>query len=117
MGQRGSLRKNMKETKTLIASGEYLIMFQKFYGHSIIRLGKFRQYFCVKSLILCAIQFQLEASIWTQNPYKKPHKAPLEINRKRRRTQLFRGNFQATFEFFNIRFHIYLRDNFLILRA
>ena len=56
-------------------------MFQKFYAHSIIRLGKFRQYFCVKSLILCAIQLQLGDSIWTQNRYKTSHKAPLEIIR------------------------------------
>ena len=92
-------------------------MFQKLYGHSIIRLGKFRQYFCVKSLILCAIQLQLEDSIWIQNPYKKPHKAPLEINRKRRITQLYHANFQATVEFFNVRFHIYFWDNSIILIA
>ncbi|KAF0147961.1 MAG: hypothetical protein FD188_3516, partial [Ignavibacteria bacterium] len=51
-GPKGLAQKNKKDTKNLIASGEYLIMFQKFYAHSIIRLGKFRQYFCVNSLIL-----------------------------------------------------------------
>ena len=67
-------QKNKKDTKNLIASGEYIIMFQKIYAHSIIRLGKFRQYFCVNSLILWALQLQLGGSIWTQNPYKTPIK-------------------------------------------
>ena len=92
-------------------------MFQKFYGHSIIRLGKFRQYFCVNSLILWALQLQLGASIWTQDWYTSPNKYPLEINRKRRITQLYHANFQATVEFFNVRFHIYFWDHSLILIA
>ena len=114
---KGLAQKNKKDTKNLIGSGEYLIMFQKFYGHYIICLGKFRQYFCVKSLILSGIQLQLVDSIWTQNRYKSSHKAPLEITRKRRITQLYHANFPATVEFFNVRFHIYFWDNSLILIA
>ncbi|KAF0147962.1 MAG: hypothetical protein FD188_3517, partial [Ignavibacteria bacterium] len=74
-------------------------------------------YFCVYSRILWTLQLRLGGSISRQDSYKKATKVPLESIRKWRITELLHANFQATDEFFNVRFHIYFWDKSLILRA
>ena len=106
-----------KLIENLIPSGEYIIMFQKFYGHSIILLGKFRPYFNVNSLIFCAQQLSIGASICGKKRYKSLPKTQLEINPNRRITRLFQQTFRATIEFFNDKFRKYFWVNSLTLRS